>query len=110
MTETTKVEIVGEAGSAVRAMHQAAAAVKDGVEDIKGHFETLNSSFESVRNAMLEVGAVLAGGKIFKDVIEQTVEWEEGSLKLSRALGTTTEEASVYKVALERLGISSDTL
>lgn len=105
MTDTvTKVEIVGESRSAVDAMRQAANAVKTGVGDIKSHFETLSKAAETVSTALLAIGAVLAGGKIFKEAVDETKKLANESINLGRSLGISASEASGYATAIDEVG------
>jgi hypothetical protein len=108
--ETVKVEIVGESRSAVDAVRAAADSVRSGVSDMKAQFESLSGAVESIKSAFLGLTAVLAGGKLFGDAIEKTVDWADGVRKLSLALGITSEQASIYQAALTHIGSSSDDL
>lgn len=91
-------------------MKNAQAAVQEASAQMRSHLEGLSGAFELVKKAALGVTAILAGGAAFREIIESTVNWAEGALNLSRSLGVTTEKASVYQIALQHLGISSDVL
>lgn len=67
-------------------------------------------TFEKVKGALVAFAAVAAGGAALKKVINDTNDWNQSAGKLSKQLGITTESASVYMVALHKLGIESDTL
>jgi len=49
------------------------------------------------------------GGSAFKNVIGETVKWTGEAVKLSKALGITTQEASVLNVALGHTGNGMET-
>ncbi len=102
--ETVKVEIVGESKSAVDAMRRAADSVKAGVGDIKGHFETLAKTAESINAAFLAIGAIFAGGKVFAEAIAETKKIANESINLGRSLGISASEASGYATAIDEVG------
>lgn len=102
--ETVKVEIVGESKSAVDAMRAAAASVKTGVDDIKGHFDTLAKTAESINAAFLAIGAIFAGGKVFGEAIAETKKLAAESINLGRSLGISASEASGYATAIDEVG------
>lgn len=104
MTDTVKVEIVGESRSAIDAMRAAADSVKTGVGDMKGHFETLSKAAESVNTALLAIGAILAGGKIFREAIAETKQLANEAINLGRSLGISASEASGYATAIDEVG------
>jgi hypothetical protein len=53
---------------------------------------------------------VLAGGKLFKDSIEETKKLTTDSIALGKQFGITASEASVLKVALDDIHVSQDQL
>lgn len=109
MTEAS-LKITADNSEFLKALAQSQAALASSFESMKGTLEGLGSAFEKVQKAVLGVTSILAGGGVFKEVLESTVKWAEGSIDLSRALGITTEKASVYQAALTHLGISNDVL
>lgn len=92
------------------AMEAAAEQAKLAAETIKSSFENVSGTFEKLTGLFAKFTAILAGGHLFKEVIEGSVEWTEGSKKLANALGISLERASDYQVALRRLGIDNDVL
>ncbi len=85
-------------------------AVKDSVDKMQGSLKGVGDAFKSVQGYFMAFTAAIAGGTAFKAVIGASNEWAGESGKLAKALGITTEQASVMQVALARTGISSDTL
>ncbi|MEN6375553.1 MAG: hypothetical protein ABFD75_12365 [Smithella sp.] len=52
--------------------------------------------------------ATLGGGKLFGDIVKQTVDWNENARKLASTLGVTTEQASIMEVAVDDIGLSHE--
>ena len=103
------VQIVASISGLLDGLKSAVGAVESSTGQMKDHFEKLNKTVEGVKNAFMAATAVLAGGKMFKDAIDSTVSWNGEVAKMSKSLGMTTESASVLGVALNSLGISTDT-
>ena len=77
-------------------------------EGITGAFEGAASKFNLITGAFGALAGV-AGGMAFKDIISHTVDWELSNAKLANTLGVTTEEASVFSVAMKSVGVDQDT-
>ena len=105
-----ELKISGDASSLIAAVNSAEKAVKQTFESMQSSMASLNSSFQKLQGAFLAVTAVLAGGKAFKEVIAASNTWTGESLALAKALGVTTEQSSVMKVALNHIGVESDVL
>ena len=82
-------------------MNEVHAAVSGGVERIGAAFEKVNSIF-------LAATAVLAGGKMFKDAVKETVAMNVEAMKLATTMGITTETASGLISALDHIGVSTE--
>jgi hypothetical protein len=106
----TQVKIIGDASGAQEAMRQAAASVKNGVAQMKGGFESLQGVFTKFNGIMIGLSAALAGGAMFKDSIEATMNLTKESMSLGKQFGMTATEASILKVALDDVFVSQDTL
>src|SRR5438128_2663096 len=89
-------------------MADAAKAVKNSVEEMKGHFSSLGASVQFVKDHFVALGGILAGGALFKSSMDAAVEWDTQVLKLSKTMGITTEAASVLAVALDHIGLTTD--
>lgn len=110
MGESNNVEVrfgVNLAGL-VRGMSEAASTVREGVGQINGHLGSLQTMAAGIGAAFAAVTAVLAGGAIFKSAISETVEWTKEQVRVARALGITTEQASVLSVALDHSLATTD--
>ena len=69
----------------------------------------IKNSFGGLQTAFLGLAAVVAGGGAFKAIIGASAEWNGENAKIAKQLGVTTQQASVLSVALNHLGIDSDT-
>jgi len=105
-----QVTIDGNAEGIIAAMQSAENAVQTQTRLISGHFSEMSSSINKVIGIVGTMSAVLAGGAMFKSFISDSQQWTGDTLKLAKALGTTTEEAGGLKVAAHNLGIEQDVL
>jgi hypothetical protein len=105
-----QVRIDGNAEGIVAAMQQAENAVQTHTRTISGHFGELSGSINKIVGIVGTMTAVLAGGAAFKSFISESQAWTGETLKLAKALGTTTEEAGAWKVAAHSLGVEQDVL
>lgn len=78
-------------------------------EKINHSIEGIGKGFEKLMSTMGALGGILAGGAMFKEAIDKTLEWNGEVMKLSRTLGITSEDASGLAVALHHVGIGGDT-
>lgn len=76
--------------------------------DIKANMTSVKESVMGIQSAIVGIGAVMAGGAIFSGIINKTIEWTGEVKNLHKALGITSEEASVLNVALTHAGISNE--
>lgn len=75
-------------------------------DDVSGQFNALNGVFAKVNSTLALMSGVLAGGYVFKAAVDETVKLTAESNRLARVLGTTTEEASALRMALDDLSAS----
>lgn len=92
-------------GDLLGSLGQASSATKEHTEKMTGSFELLGRGLEGTMKTLGALGAILAGGAMFKEAIKSTVEWTGEVMKLSRVLGMNTLEASGMAVALHHLGV-----
>lgn len=85
-------------------------AMTQSVDKVNSEFSRVIDVAKHMQGAMLAITAVLAGGKMFKDTVDATVNMTKEFTALSKALGITVTEASVLSVALGDIYQSSDTL
>lgn len=105
-----EVQIRADASGAQAGMQQASAAVRQGVDQIKGHLGGLSSAFGMVATAMAGIGAVLAGGSAFKAAVDETVNLTKESVALGKQFGISATDASILKVALDDVFVSQEKL
>ncbi len=97
--------------SAMReASYKMASGFKESFEKVNSESERVIETVKKMQGAMLAVWAVLAGGKVFKDAVNESVNMTKESLSLSRALGITVTEAGHLNIALGDIYQSSETL
>ena len=107
MASDAELKISADSSELTAAMRKAASSVKDGVEGMQKNIENLGGTFERLRGKFLAITAVLAGGKIFKEVVDETIKWTSEAVRLSQTLGITTEKASILNVALDDLNATA---
>ena len=76
-----------------RDLRQFGAEGKNAVEGVGGPLKALQEKF-------IAVGAVLAGGAVFKEAVAQTAAWTQESVDLAAALGMSAVAASDLKATL----------
>ena len=75
---------------------------------IEGSFGMIGAAIHKINGAFMAATAVLAGGAAFKEVIKETVAFNSEIMKLSTSMGITKEEASGLVVALDHIGVSTE--
>lgn len=61
-----------------------------------------------LQEKFIAVGAILAGGAVFKEAVKQAADFTEQSMKLGTALGISATEASTFISALEDIDVTQD--
>lgn len=106
--------VMGANASIAESSTAAAASVSGGFRNaatgLTSSMGGINTAFNLVKNNLLLLSGVLAGGAAFKESIDATNKWNGDAMKLSKQLGISTQEASGYMVAMHKFGIESDTL
>jgi len=83
------------------------AAGKKAAGDINGAFSGIQGAFSGMTGLIGGLAAI-AGGMAFKSIVDSTVSWNIETGKLAQTLGMTAEQASVYKVAMQTMGVDQD--
>jgi hypothetical protein len=104
----TEIRIEGNATGWRRAMQEVVQASSDGTRQMESHFGGLAKVFEGVQGKIAAIGAVLAGGAVFKDAVATSAKFAEESIKLGKALGVSATEASTYISTLEDIDVSQE--
>lgn len=68
----------------------------------------LTGPLAALQSKFIAIGALLAGGAVFKEAVAQTALFTEESTKLARALGISASEASILREALEQGNTSQE--
>lgn len=104
-----EVKISANTGELKPGMAEAANAVKSSVEQMKSSFAGLESVLQGVQSHLAAFAALMAGGAIFGSSIKAANDWNSEVTKISKTMGMTTEKASIMAVALDHIGVSTDT-
>ena len=110
MANDAQIIIGADTSELVAALKGAQQAVSSSVAEMKSSLGGLGGAFEALSGAFLGITAVLAGGKMFKDAINSSLEFTAQVKGIAKVMGVTTEEASVMNVALKLIGKTSDDL
>jgi hypothetical protein len=96
------------------AVEKMALESKGAVASMQGAIKTSMSGIsETISKATAVFGMMsvaLMGGAAFKNIIGETIKWTGESVKLSKSLGITTQEASILNLALGDTYNSMDTM
>ena len=98
---TTKVILQGDQASMVNAFKISTAEATKMRDSIVG-------ALGGIGTAAAGVMAVLGGGALFKDAIDTTKEVTGEILKLKNSMGISAEDASILRVALDDVFVSTD--
>lgn len=71
-------------------------------------FSGMLGPLSALQSKFVAIGALLAGGAVFKEAIAETVKFTEESMKLGDALGISAGQASILREALEQGNTSQD--
>jgi len=82
--------------------------VKQSTAAINGSMSSMSGMVSKVTTTFAAMAAVIAGGGAMKKFISDANEWNSSAGKMAKALGITTEQASVLNVALRHVGVESD--
>jgi len=82
------------------------------VKIVEDSSQKMVGSFELVTGAISKIGAALVGGAIITGIakmIDSAADWNIQAQRMANVMGLTTEAASVFEVAIQKLGIDHDT-
>lgn len=102
MAETSelKVKITGDASSALGALNQFSKQVEGASSHVNGIAGKLGALLSGIQAPLAALTGVIGGGALMQSAINETVSWTKEANKLSKALGITTQEASVLNLAV----------
>ncbi len=102
------VKFGGDAAELVEAAKKATEAVTSAVEGMQAKLEGLNGVFERVTKGFAIMSAAVAGGAALKEFVAVSEEVTHSAMSLGKSLGISATEASVFKGALNEVGVSQD--
>ena len=108
MADDISVRIGGSSSDAQKAITDVTQALKDGAGQMISHLGLITAGFDKFKGVLIGAAALLAGGKMFKDSLSAANDWNTQVVKLSKSMGTSTQEASILAVALDHIGIGTD--
>ncbi|MBA3034812.1 MAG: hypothetical protein KKF85_03370 [Gammaproteobacteria bacterium] len=110
MADDNRASIVldGDVGPLRRKLREAGDHLKQFGKEGEGAVSGMTGPLENLQSKFVAIGAILAGGAVFKEAVAQAALMTEESMKLGRALDLTAAEASVLREALEAGNTSQD--
>jgi hypothetical protein len=109
MADDVQVQFGAAVEGLLSGLKTATSGVKDFSEQVKSHAEGITGTFSKLQEVMLGIAAIVAGGAMFKEMINATLEATGEVSKLQKTFGMTLEQANLTKSSLDLLGISTDT-
>lgn len=104
-----QTEITADASQFEAVMRRVSQAGQQAFKDVERATEPLKGAFEKVNGVLLAMTAILAGGAVFKEAIDETVKFTGEANQLAKKLGVTATEASVLNVALGDVHSNAET-
>lgn len=97
-----RAEIIvdGNAQGWRRTMQEVAESARAGASNVESTFGRLGGVAEMIQSRFAAIAAVVAGGAIFSDAVNQAKEFTEQSVDLGNALGLSATQAGLLKSAL----------
>lgn len=98
----------GDVSPLRKSMREAAEELKRFGKEGESALGKMTGPLGALQEKFIAVGAILAGGKVFQEAVQQTKEWTEQSVDLAAALGLSATAAGDLKAALaeENVGAS----
>ncbi|MBU5635491.1 phage tail tape measure protein [Geomonas sp. Red69] len=89
-------------------MGKANKVAQDSAKSIASSFDVIPATFNKLGTAAASVTAVLAGGAMFKDMVNTTKEVSAEVVKLSKVFGVSASQASVMRIAIDDAFLTVD--
>ena len=109
IAESAKAGAAGVQGAA-SVVSVASEKIQAAGERAKAGWEGLGSAMGRMNAVFAGVAAAMMGGEVFKESVGATTKLTAATLKLSKSLGITLEQASGLHAAMNKFGISTDTV
>lgn len=102
MASDNRPEIVldGDVSPFRQKLREAAADLKRFGDDGASSFERMTGPLGVLQSKFVQVGAILAGGKVFQAAVEESKRFVSEANAMSKALGISTTEAGALNIAL----------
>lgn len=102
MANDNRPEIVldGDVSPFRQKLREAASDLKRFGDDGKNSFEHMTGPLGALQSKFIAIGALLAGGQVFKAAVEESQKLTGEALALSKAMGISTTEAGALNIAL----------
>jgi hypothetical protein len=105
---TASIVIDGNVSPLRAALRQAAQDMQNFGNKAGSGIGSAIAPLEALQTKFIAIGAVLAGGAIFKVAVDAAAQLTEQSIQLGRAMGVSATEASGMIAALEDVGATQD--
>lgn len=109
MTRDVDFEIGADVSPLKQKLREARDAVKSFADEGGSSIGGMVGPLGALQEKFVAVGAILAGGAVFAEAVNQAKEWTEQSLDMGAALGITATEAGNLKAALAEEGVEMGT-
>ena len=103
-----QMTVDGDVSPLRQKLREAARDLKQFGDEGKSSVEGIGGPLKALQDKFVAIGAILAGGAVFKQAVTQAAEFAEESIKLGNALGISATEASTLISALEDIGVSQE--
>jgi hypothetical protein len=98
--KTVAYGITADESGFVSSMQRSASGAGDAAQSIVNSFAKVQEVVKGVQEHFVALSVVLAGGKVFKESLNETIKFNGEAMKLARTLGISASEASKMNVAL----------
>ncbi len=108
MTRDVDFEIGANVSPLKQKLREAGDAIKQFGREGEAGLSGMTGPLDALQEKFVMVGAILAGGAVFKEAVQMTANYTKESINLGRALGISATEASNYIAALEDVDVSQE--
>jgi len=104
--EKARIVVDGDVSPLRQKLREAARDIKQFGDEGRASIENIGGPLKMLQEKFLAIGALLAGGAVFRQAVEQAANFTEESIKLGNALGTSATEASTFISTLADIDVS----
>lgn len=108
MDDNPKITLDGDVSPFRQKLREATADLKRFGDDGSNAFERMTGPLAALQSKFLAIGALLAGGEVFRQAVQGAAEMTEESVKLGRALGISASSAGILRESLDAGNTSQD--